>query len=93
MNFVVVTTLCVSLRFPDDESHDGDDDVVVDDDDDALTSRDYRRLLVQLEETERRFDDFWGSHLVRLRQCLELRLFEQDFRELQVSRCLSQCIY
>lgn len=53
-----------------------------DDDDD---SRDYRRLLVQLEETERRFDDFWGSHLQRLRQCLELRLFEQDFRELQVN--------
>lgn len=47
-------------------------------------SRDYRRLLVQLEETERRFDDFWNSHLTRLRQCLELRLFEQDFRELQV---------
>lgn len=49
-------------------------------------SRDYRRLLVQLEETERRFDDFWNSHLTRLRQCLELRLFEQAFRELQV-RC------
>lgn len=48
-------------------------------------SRDYRRLLVQLEETERRFDDFWNSHLTRLKQCLDLRRFEQDFRELQVS--------
>lgn len=47
-------------------------------------SRDYRRLLVQLEETERHFDEFWNSHLTRLKQCLELRRFEQDFRELQV---------
>lgn len=47
--------------------------------------RDYRRLLVQLEETERRFDEFWNSHLTRLKQCLDLRRFEQDFRELQVS--------
>lgn len=42
------------------------------------------RLLVQLEETERTFDDFWFSHSARLRQCLELRRFEQDFKELQV---------
>lgn len=48
-------------------------------------SRIYRRLLVQLEETERRFDEFWGTHLARLKQCLELRRFEQDFRELQVN--------
>lgn len=47
-------------------------------------SRVYRRLLVQLEETERRFDDFWNTHLIRLKQCLDLRRFEQDFRELQV---------
>lgn len=47
-------------------------------------TRVYRRLLVQLEETERRFDDFWNTHLLRLRQCLNLRRFEQDFRELQV---------
>lgn len=54
-------------------------------------SRDYRRLLVQLEETERRFDDFWNSHLTRLRQCLELRLFEQAFRELQVCNTIPGC--
>ncbi|PNF24765.1 Guanine nucleotide exchange factor DBS [Cryptotermes secundus] len=41
------------------------------------------RLLVQLEETERTFDDYWFSHSARLRQCLELRRFEQDFKELQ----------
>lgn len=47
-------------------------------------TRVYRRLLVQLEETERRFDDFWNTHLIRLKQCLDLRRFELDFRELQV---------
>ncbi|KAF5296920.1 hypothetical protein FQA39_LY12277 [Lamprigera yunnana] len=43
------------------------------------------RLLVQLEETERTFDDFWQQHSIKLRHCLELRRFEQDFRELQVN--------
>ncbi|XP_055838288.1 guanine nucleotide exchange factor DBS isoform X2 [Episyrphus balteatus] len=43
------------------------------------------RLLVQLEETERRFDEFWKTHKNRLKQCLELRRFEQDFRELQTN--------
>ncbi|XP_065368625.1 guanine nucleotide exchange factor DBS isoform X3 [Calliphora vicina] len=43
------------------------------------------RLLVQLEETERRFDEFWRTHRNRLQQCLELRKFEQSFRELQFS--------
>ncbi|EAL41713.3 AGAP007723-PA [Anopheles gambiae str. PEST] len=41
------------------------------------------RLLVQLEETERQFEDFWTMHLSRLKKCLELRRFEQEFRELQ----------
>ncbi|XP_062552792.1 guanine nucleotide exchange factor DBS isoform X3 [Armigeres subalbatus] len=43
------------------------------------------RLLVQLEETERRFEEFWTVHLSRLKKCLELRRFEQDFRELQAN--------
>ncbi|XP_014297306.1 guanine nucleotide exchange factor DBS isoform X2 [Microplitis demolitor] len=43
------------------------------------------RLLVQLEETERTFDLFWSHHSSRLRHCLALRQFEQDFRELQAS--------
>lgn len=37
-----------------------------------------------MEETERRFDEYWSHHMVKLKQCLELRCFEQDFRELQV---------
>lgn len=43
------------------------------------------RLLVQLEETERTFDVFWQQHSSKLRHCLELRRFEQDFRELQIN--------
>ncbi|KAF5275360.1 hypothetical protein FQR65_LT04188 [Abscondita terminalis] len=43
------------------------------------------RLLVQLEETERTFDDFWQEHSTKLRHCLELRRFEQDFRELRTN--------
>ena len=42
---------------------------------------DYCRLLVQLEETERNFDDFWGQHENRLQQCLQLRKFEEDFKQ------------
>ncbi|XP_075216691.1 guanine nucleotide exchange factor DBS-like isoform X2 [Lycorma delicatula] len=41
------------------------------------------RLLVQLEETERTFDDFWDQHSARLRQYVELRTFEQHFKEIQ----------
>ncbi len=44
-----------------------------------------RRLLVQLEETGRNFDDFWASHELRLSQCLALRRFEDDFRRMQYS--------
>lgn len=47
-------------------------------------SRVYRRLLVQLEETERNFDEFWTVQLTRMQQCLDLRRFEFAFRELQV---------
>ncbi|XP_030748753.1 guanine nucleotide exchange factor DBS-like isoform X2 [Sitophilus oryzae] len=43
------------------------------------------RLLVQLEETEKTFDEFWQHHSAKLRHCLELRRFEQDFKELQVN--------
>ncbi|CAH0388373.1 unnamed protein product [Bemisia tabaci] len=41
------------------------------------------RKLVQLEETERTFDEFWGYHASRLKQCLELKAFENDFRQMQ----------
>lgn len=43
------------------------------------------RLLVQLEETERTFDNFWLYHSNSLKNCIELRRFEQDFRELQIN--------
>ncbi|KAI5754852.1 hypothetical protein M8J77_012072 [Diaphorina citri] len=41
------------------------------------------RLLVQLEETERTFDEFWQNHSAKLRQLLELRTFEYNFKETQ----------
>lgn len=39
------------------------------------------RLLGQLDETETAFDDFWERHRTKLEQCLQLRHFEQHFRE------------
>ncbi|XP_013926960.1 PREDICTED: guanine nucleotide exchange factor DBS-like [Thamnophis sirtalis] len=39
------------------------------------------RLLAQLDETERAFDQFWSKHHLKLEQCLQLRHFEQNFRE------------
>ncbi|XP_055936058.1 guanine nucleotide exchange factor DBS-like isoform X3 [Argiope bruennichi] len=50
------------------------------------------RLLVQLEETEKNFDSFWDEHMKKLQQCLELRHFEQDFKEVQsvLSSCLDK---
>lgn len=39
------------------------------------------RLLAQLNETEAAFDEFWAKHQQKLEQCLQLRHFEQDFRE------------
>lgn len=39
------------------------------------------RLLAQLDETENAFEQFWSKHQLKLEQCLQLRHFEQDFRE------------
>ncbi|KAF2360234.1 CRAL-TRIO lipid binding domain [Trinorchestia longiramus] len=39
------------------------------------------RLLVQLEETETTFDEFWQQHHTRLTQCLQLRRFEHQFKD------------
>uniref|UniRef100_A0A8C6P6N1 MCF.2 cell line derived transforming sequence like n=1 Tax=Nothobranchius furzeri TaxID=105023 RepID=A0A8C6P6N1_NOTFU len=39
------------------------------------------RLLSQLDETERAFDEFWIRHQNKLQQCLQLRRFEQNYRE------------
>ncbi|KAJ6660918.1 hypothetical protein lerEdw1_016938 [Lerista edwardsae] len=42
-------------------------------------------LLAQLDETERAFDQFWSKHHLKLDQCLQLRHFEQDFREVKLA--------
>ncbi|XP_034033623.1 guanine nucleotide exchange factor DBS isoform X3 [Thalassophryne amazonica] len=42
-----------------------------------------QRLMGQLDETQMAFDDFWERHHTKLEQCLQLRHFEQDFREVR----------
>uniref|UniRef100_A0A8C6JDM9 Uncharacterized protein n=1 Tax=Melopsittacus undulatus TaxID=13146 RepID=A0A8C6JDM9_MELUD len=44
-----------------------------------LVKLDY--LVQVLDETEKAFDQFWTKHHLKLEQCLQLRHFEQDFRE------------
>uniref|UniRef100_A0A8D0LA13 MCF.2 cell line derived transforming sequence-like 2 n=1 Tax=Sphenodon punctatus TaxID=8508 RepID=A0A8D0LA13_SPHPU len=44
-----------------------------------------RWLLAQLDETEKAFDQFWFKHHLKLDQCLQLRHFEQDFREIKLA--------
>ncbi|XP_042722449.1 guanine nucleotide exchange factor DBS isoform X2 [Lagopus leucura] len=43
------------------------------------------RLLAQLRETESAFDEFWIKHQQKLEQCLHLRNFEQNFREVKAA--------
>lgn len=43
------------------------------------------RLLAQLDETEKAFNQFWSRHQLKLEQCLQLRHFEHDFRELKLT--------
>ncbi|XP_067085567.1 probable guanine nucleotide exchange factor MCF2L2 [Osmerus mordax] len=43
------------------------------------------RLMAQLDETENAFEQFWSRHHLKLEQCLQLRHFEHDFREVKVS--------
>ncbi|KAJ8410067.1 hypothetical protein AAFF_G00211080 [Aldrovandia affinis] len=43
-----------------------------------------QRLLSQLDETERAFDEFWDRHKTKLEQCLQLRHFEHNYREVRV---------
>lgn len=52
----------------------------------AQTSLSSPRLLAQLNETEAAFDEFWAKHQQKLQQCLQLRHFEQDFREVSNHR-------
>ncbi|XP_019956300.2 guanine nucleotide exchange factor DBS isoform X1 [Paralichthys olivaceus] len=42
-----------------------------------------QRLLSQLDETERAFDEFWVRHQTKLEQCLKLRHFEHNYREVR----------
>uniref|UniRef100_A0A673X827 MCF.2 cell line derived transforming sequence like n=1 Tax=Salmo trutta TaxID=8032 RepID=A0A673X827_SALTR len=42
-----------------------------------------QRLLSQLNETERAFDEFWERHKTKLEQCLLLRHFEHNYREVK----------
>ncbi|XP_055019809.1 guanine nucleotide exchange factor DBS [Boleophthalmus pectinirostris] len=42
-----------------------------------------QRLLGQLDETETAFDDFWERHRLKLEQCLQLRNFEINFRQVR----------
>ncbi|XP_008581267.1 PREDICTED: guanine nucleotide exchange factor DBS isoform X3 [Galeopterus variegatus] len=44
-----------------------------------------QRLLAQLSETEAAFDKFWSKHQQKLEQCLQLRHFEQGFREVKAA--------
>ncbi|NXH17001.1 MCF2L factor, partial [Bucco capensis] len=43
------------------------------------------RLLAQLDETEKAFDQFWTKHHLKLEQCLQLRHFEHEFREVKLA--------
>lgn len=49
------------------------------------------RLLGQLDETETAFDDFWERHHTKLEQCLQLRHFEQHFREVSCRLMFGTC--
>ncbi|XP_063809200.1 guanine nucleotide exchange factor DBS isoform X3 [Pseudophryne corroboree] len=43
------------------------------------------RLIMQLNETETAFDEFWTKHQQKLEQCLQLRHFELKFREIKTT--------
>uniref|UniRef100_A0AAY4EMH7 Mcf.2 cell line derived transforming sequence-like a n=1 Tax=Denticeps clupeoides TaxID=299321 RepID=A0AAY4EMH7_9TELE len=49
-----------------------------------------QRLLGQLDETETAFDDFWERHHTKLEQCLQLRHFEHNYREVSVLSTFSE---
>ncbi|XP_053077143.1 probable guanine nucleotide exchange factor MCF2L2 isoform X1 [Acinonyx jubatus] len=41
------------------------------------------RLLLQLDETEKAFNQFWSEHHLKLSQCLQLQHFEHNFHEVK----------
>lgn len=44
----------------------------------------FYRLLVQLEETEKQFDNFWQKHSTKLNHWLKFRTFLLNFKQMQV---------
>jgi len=42
------------------------------------------RFILQIDETTRLFEQFWMKEKISLEQCLRLRRFEHQFREIQV---------
>lgn len=38
-------------------------------------------LLKLMEESERTLEMFWNNHFIRLNKCLDLRKFEQKFKD------------
>ncbi|XP_058412236.1 probable guanine nucleotide exchange factor MCF2L2 isoform X3 [Diceros bicornis minor] len=44
-----------------------------------------KRLLVQLDETEKAFSQFWSKHYLKLNQCLQLQHFEHNFCEVKLA--------
>ncbi|XP_038050997.1 guanine nucleotide exchange factor DBS-like [Patiria miniata] len=67
-------TLLRCMRRPLDESPDQNPHKVA-------TLCGIERLLVQMEETEEKFEEMWTGHEHKLIQCLKLRKFEEDFKE------------
>ncbi|XP_064440759.1 probable guanine nucleotide exchange factor MCF2L2 isoform X3 [Mirounga angustirostris] len=43
------------------------------------------RLLLQLDETEKAFNQFWSEHHLKLNQCLQLQHFEHNFYEVKLA--------
>nr|XP_031537949.1 probable guanine nucleotide exchange factor MCF2L2 isoform X9 [Vicugna pacos] len=43
------------------------------------------RLLVQLDETDKAFCQFWSEHHLKLNQCLQLQHFEHNFFEVKLT--------
>lgn len=42
-------------------------------------------LLKLMEESERTLEMFWNNHFIRLNKCLDLRKFEQRFRDVRIN--------
>ncbi|XP_052783921.1 guanine nucleotide exchange factor DBS-like isoform X3 [Mya arenaria] len=45
---------------------------------------DIERLLVQLDETKNKFEEYWQKHHLKQKQSLQMRKFEDQFKQLQV---------